>query len=74
MNPKLDTYFLHSLQEQFFGFHSIIPFLKAAILVNSFNSKWKMSRILGPKYKILSVTWKRDLTFGIAKSELIRKL
>ena len=24
MNPKLDTYFLHSLHEQFFGFHSLI--------------------------------------------------
>ena len=74
MNPKLDTYFLHSLHGQFFGFHSLIPFLKAATLVNSFNSKGTMSHILGPKYKILSVTWKADLTFGIAKSELIRKL
>ena len=26
MSPKLDTYFLHSLHGQFFGFHSLIPF------------------------------------------------
>ena len=71
MNTKLDTYFLHSLHGQFFGFHSLIPFLKAATLVNSFNS---ISHILGPKYEILSVPWKTELTFGIAKSELIRKL
>ena len=74
MNPKLDTYFLHSLHGQFFGFHSLIPFLKAATLVNSFNSKGTISHILGPKYEILSAPWKTDLTFGIAKSELIRKL
>ena len=74
MNPKLDTYFLHSLHGQFFGFHSLIPFLKAATLVNSFNSKGKISHILGPKYEILSVPWKTDFTFGIAKSESIRKL
>ena len=74
MNPKLDTYFLHSLHGQFFGFHSLIPFLKAATLVNSFNSKGTISHILGPKYEILSLPWKTDLTFGIAKSELIRKL
>ena len=74
MNPKLDTYFLHSLHGQFFGFHSLIPFLRAATLVNSFNSKGTISHILGPKYEILSLPWKTDLTFGIAKSELIRKL
>ena len=74
MNPKLDTHFLHSLHGQFFGFHSLIPFLKAATLINSFNSKGTISQILGPNYEILSVPWKTDLTFGITKSELIRKL
>ena len=43
MNPKLDTYFLHSLHGQFFGFRSLIAFLKAATLVNSFNSKGTIS-------------------------------
>ena len=71
MNPKLDTYFLPSLHGQFFGFQSVIPFLKATTLVNSFNSK---GAILGPKYEILSLPWKTDLAFGIAKSELIRKV
>ena len=74
MNPKLDTYFLHNLHGQFFGFHSLIPFLKATTLVNSFNSNGTISHILGPKYEMLSLPWKTDLTFGIAKSELIRKL
>ena len=36
MNPKLDTYFSHSFHLIFFGFHSLIPFLKATVLVNSF--------------------------------------
>ena len=53
MNPKLDTYFLHSLQGQLFYFHSLKPFLKAATLVNSFNSKGTISQTLGPKYEIL---------------------
>ena len=74
MNPKLDTYFLYSLCSQFFGFLSLIPFLKAATLINLFNSKGTISHILGRKYEILSLRWKTDLTFGIAKSELIRKL
>ena len=67
MNPKLDTYFLHSLHGQFFGFHSLIPFLKAATLVNSFISKGTISHILGLKCEILSLPWKADLTFDIAK-------
>ena len=67
MNPKLDTYFLHSLHGQFFGFHSLISFLKATTRVNSFNSKGTISHILGPKYEILSLPWKTDLTFDIAK-------
>ena len=74
INPKLDMYFLYSLHGQFFGFHSLIPFLKAATLVNSFNSKGRISHILWPKYEILSLPWKTNLTFVIAKSELIRKL
>ena len=74
MNPKLDTYFLHSLHGHFSGFHSLIPFLKATPLVNSFNSNDTISHILGPKYKMLSLPWKTDLTFGIAKSGLIHKL
>ena len=74
MNRKLDTYFFHSLHGQFFGIQSLIPFLKATTLVNSFNSKGTISQILGPKYEMLSLPWKTDLTFGIAKSELIRKL
>ena len=73
INPKLDKYFLHSLHGQFFGFHSLIPFLKATTL-NSFNSKGIISQISVPKGEILSLPWKTDLTFGIAKSELIRKL
>ena len=32
INPKLGTYFLHSLHGQFFGFHPLITFLKAATL------------------------------------------
>ena len=73
MNPKLDALFLtgtvsYILHEQFFGFHSFIPFL------NSFNSIGTTSQILGPKYKILSLPWKTDLMFAIKKSELIRKL
>ena len=71
MNPKLDTYFLHSLQGQFFGFHSLISFLKAATLGNY---KGTISHILGPKYEILSLSCTTDLTFGITKSELICKL
>ena len=74
MNLKLDTYFLHSLHGQFFGFHSLISFLKASTLVNSFNSKGTISQILGTKYEILSLPWKTDVTFAIAKSELIRRL
>ena len=75
MNSKLDTYFLYSLHGQFFGFHPLMPFLKATTtLVNSFNSKGTISQILGPKYEILSLPWKTDITFGIAKSELIRRL
>ena len=74
MNPKLGTYFLHSLHGQFSDFHSLIPFLKAATLVNSFNSNGTISHILGPKNEMLSLPWKTDLTFGIGKSELIRKL
>ena len=55
MNPKLDTYFLCGLNGQFFSFHSLILFLKAATLVNSFNSKGEISRILEPKCEILSL-------------------
>ena len=36
MNPNLDTYFSRSFHGMFFGFHSLISFLKATILVNSF--------------------------------------
>ena len=64
--------YITSLQGQFFGLHSLIPFLKATTHVNSFNSKGTTSQILGPKYEILSLPWKTDLTFSIAKSELIR--
>ena len=53
MNPKLDTYFLQSLHGQFFGFHSLISFLKATARVNSFNSKDTISQVLGPNYEIL---------------------
>ena len=78
MNPKLDTYFLHSLHGQFFRFHFLMPFLKVATLNNSFESKGTKSQILGPKYEIPSIgtkyLWKTDLTFCITKSELIRKL
>ena len=74
MNPKLDMYFLHSLHGQFFGFHSLIPFLKATTLFNSFNSKGAISQIMGPNYEILPLPWKKDLMFGIAKYELICKL
>ena len=66
MNPKLDTYFLHSLNGQFFGFHSLIPFLKAKTR-NSSNSKGTIFQILRPNYKILALPWKTDLTFGICK-------
>ena len=74
MNPKLDMYFLHSLHGQIFGFHSLIRFLKPATLANTFNSKGTISHILGSQYEIISVPWKTDLTFGIAKSGFIRKL
>ena len=74
MNPKLGTNFLHSLHGQFSGFHSLIPFLKATALVNSFNSNGTISNISGPKPEMLSLQWKTDLMFGIAKSKLIRKL
>ena len=74
MNHKLYTYFLHSLHGQFSGFHSLIPFLKATALVNFFNSNGTISHIVGPKYEMLSLPWKIDLTFGIAKSELIHRL
>ena len=40
MNPRLDTYFLHSLYEQFFGFQS---FLKVTTPVSFFNSKGTVS-------------------------------
>ena len=65
MNPKLDTYFLYDLHGQFFSFHSSIPFLKATTLVNSFSSKGTISQILGPRYEILSLPWKTDLTFAL---------
>ena len=65
MNPKLDTYFLHSLHGQVFGFHSLMSFLKARTFVNSFNSKSTITQILGPNYKIVSPLWKRDITFSI---------
>ena len=68
MNPSLDTYVLHSLHEQFFGFHSLIPSLKATTLVNFVSSKGITLQILGPKYKILSLPWKTGLMFGIANS------
>ena len=74
MSPNLNTYFLHSLNGSFFGFLSLMPFLKATALVNSFNSKGIISQILGRKHEILSLLWKTDLTFDIANSELIRKL
>ena len=74
INPKLDTYFLHSLHRQFSGFYSSISSFKTTTLVNSFNSNGTISHILGPKYEMLSLPWKTDLMFGIAKSELIRKL
>ena len=74
MNPKLDTCFLHSLHGQFFCFHSLIPFLEAAAFANFFSSKGTISQILELKYEILPLTWKADLTFGTAKSELIRRL
>ena len=74
LKPKLDACLLHSLHGRFFGFQSLTPFLKATTLVNSFNSKGAISEILGPKYKILSLPWKTDLTFDIANSELFRKL
>ena len=64
---------MHSLHKQFFGFHSLILFLKATTLAYSFNSNGTISQILGTKYEILLLPWKRDLTFGIAKSELICK-
>ena len=67
MNPKLDTYFLHSLHEQFFSFHSLMPFLKATTIVNSFNSKGTISHSLGPKYEILSLPWKTDLNIWHCK-------
>ena len=73
-NPKLSTYFLHSLHEQFSGIHSLIPFLKATALVSSFNSNGTISHVLGPNYERLLLPWKTDLTFGIAKSEMICKL
>ena len=74
MNPKLGTYFLHNLHGQFSGFHFLIPFLKATALANSFNANGAIFNILGPKHEILSLPWKTDHTFGIAKSKLIRKL
>ena len=51
MNPKFDTFFLHSLHEQFFGSYFLISFLKAIKLVNFFNSKRTIFQILGPKYE-----------------------
>ena len=74
MNPKLDMYFLHSLYGQLYGFHSLILLLNERTLVNCFNSKSTISQILGPKLEVLSLPWKKDLTFGITNSELIRKL
>ena len=46
-------------------FHSLIPFLKATTLVYSFNCNCTISHILGPKYEMLSLPWKTDLTFGM---------
>ena len=74
MNPKLCISILDSLHGQLFGFHSLIPFLKATALVISFNSKGTISQILGPKHKLLSFPSKTDSTFGIAKPELISGL
>ena len=38
MNSKLDMYFFHNPQEQFFGFHSLLTFLKVTALGDYFNS------------------------------------
>ena len=71
MNPKLDTYFWNSLHGQFFGFHSLIIFLKATTIVNSFNSKGTISEILRPKYKILPLTLENWLYFWHSKTWII---
>ena len=61
----MDTYFLHGLHREFIGFHSLIPFLKATTIVNSFNSKGTISQILGPKYEILSLPLKQILRLAL---------
>ena len=45
MNLKFDIYFLHSLHQQFFGLHFLLPFLKVLKFVISFNSKGAISSI-----------------------------
>ena len=64
MNPKLDTDFV------------AWPAWWTVFWLSFFNTflEGNNCRIIGPKYKILSVPWKTDLTFGIANSELICKL
>ena len=47
MKPRFDKYYLHTLEEQFFGYHFLIGFLKAFRLVNSLSSKGTVSQIFG---------------------------
>ena len=49
MNSKFDTYLLHSLHSQFFGFYSLIPFLRASAFANCFSAK-AQSAIFPTKY------------------------
>ena len=61
MNPELNRYSYITYMDSFFGFHSLIPFLKETTLANSLNSKGTISQILGSKYEILSLPWKQTL-------------
>ena len=49
MKPKYDPYCLHSLQEQFFGCHFVITFLKAFRLIDSISSKGATLQVFGTK-------------------------
>ena len=69
----------HTIYIQYF--HKLLKTLnkkkiikKNIYIYNYTSSIGTISQILRPKYEILSLPWKRDLTFGISTSELIRKL
>ena len=64
---------LHSLQEQFTGFHFLISLLKAFTVSNCVNSLDTIPQILEPRKETLSVPSKTLHTSRLANSEGFQK-